>query len=74
MGGNRSITIIVAVISAVATIIGALIASGSWDPPFLEGNQNSPAQSPDIELPSVQQPDIDLPSIQLPLQESEEAS
>ncbi len=64
MGDNPSIAIIVAMISAVATIMGALIASGSWDPPFLEGNQDPAAQSPDIELPSIQ----------LPLPEGEEAS
>jgi hypothetical protein len=64
MGSNRSIALIVALISAVATIMGALIASGSWDPPFVERNQDPPARSPGIELPSVQ----------LPLPEGEEAS
>ncbi|MGH8902491.1 MAG: hypothetical protein ACRDYA_12630 [Egibacteraceae bacterium] len=69
MGDNRSITVIVALIGAIATILGALIASGRWDPPFLEGNQDTPAQSPDIKLSPVQPPDIELPSVQLPATE-----
>jgi len=74
VGDNRSIAIIVALISAVATILGALIATGRWDPPFLEGDSDSSVQPPDFELPSVQPPDLELPSIRLPLPEGEEAS
>jgi hypothetical protein len=74
VGENRSISVIVALIGAVATILGALIASGRWDPPFLNRDQDNPAQSPDITLPSVQPPDVTLPSIQLPLSERGEVS
>lgn len=74
MGDNRSITIIVALIGAIATILGALIASGRWDPSFLERDQDTPSQSPDVELPSIQPPGVELPPIQLPLPEGEEAT
>jgi hypothetical protein len=74
VGDNRGITIMVALISAVATILGALIASGRWAPPFLERTQETPVPSPDVTLPSIQPPGIKLPSVQLPLLKDEAAA